>query len=615
MIGKNFFIFSILILVVSITPVTAVEISHNYSINHTNNTDSLITSINEDTSKIQSTTDEINNNKNIIEDDLNYIQSNWYKFWKYGTIIDKLNDITDKSKELSNKASELNQTASRMQDTSKQLEENLNENETHENPNDRKDAEHIISTLNQRLSTVISISNITNLTEGDIIQYKSQNKYYHYLKYVKTENNSVILEGSKNKLITVSNEEFKNGSTYKLNMDTPYNNSQIINEAYKIQHDELTDKIVKKNSEKSPYTSLTIAGIAITGCGAVLFTTGAIIIVIFTVATCFTAGAAVEGIMAGIKIGFLGIVIGGIGAGLLSSGLYIWHCLNEELNDLNYNLNDLELYNDGTNHAPVAQDLNLTTNGTSLNGTFNATDIDGDKLNFTVINQPQHGTLVLESDGNFTYTANNDSNGTDYFTYVANDGQLSSNNATVTLNTHIPPVANNMNITTRPGKNINSIFNVTDLYASKLNYTILSNPEHGTLNYTSNGSFIYLPYSNYTGNDNFTYIVNDGFFNSKLGVVNIVVTPNNPPIANNMTVTTKKGKGVSTLFNIRDIDGDKLTIMIVTPPTHGTVKLTNDKFVYTPSPNFVGKDFFTYLCNDGFSNSVTAKVIIDVRKG
>lgn len=618
MIGKNFLIVSILILVLSITPISAVEISENNGTDSSNSsevTDSLISAINSDEKELQSSVDKLNISNNVIDNDLSYIKSNWWKFWKWGNILDKINDINSETQKIASTASELNVTASRMQINSEQLEKNSKQDALNQNPNDLKDANQMISKLNKRLNIVINTTNSNNLTEGDIVQYKSQNKYYHYLKYIKTENNNVILEGSKKKVITVSQDEFNNGTSLKLITNTSYNNSKIINEAYKIQNAEVRKQIDDTRSKQTSYKGLAISGTVIGGIGTIILIIGFTVMALAFALIGFTISTSAAGMISGAKICGTGFVILGLGGLLLIIGLSLLCEEDKKLKKLNDMLTNLEFYDDGLNHAPIAENINLTTNGTSLNGTLNATDMDDDKLNFTIINQPVHGTLKLEAGGNFSYTANNDSNGTDSFTYIANDGKLNSNNATVTLNTHIPPIANNMNLTTKVGKNTSSTFNVTDLYGSKLNYTIISNPEHGTLNYTPDGNFIYLPYLNYTGNDSFTYNVNDGFFNSNIAVTNITVYPGNPPLANNMTVITKNGKSVNKAFNITDVDIDKLTITIIRQPLHGNVNLTEDgKFIYTPNLNFVGTDFFTYLGNDGFFNSNTATVFIKVNR-
>jgi hypothetical protein len=72
----------------------------------------------------------------------------------------------------------------------------------------------------------------------------------------------------------------------------------------------------------------------------------------------------------------------------------------------------------------------------SVNLLTNDTDVDAPPPPLTAVDdtQPSHGTVVVNSDGTFTYTANAGYLGADSFTYHAsNGGALPSNSATVTL--------------------------------------------------------------------------------------------------------------------------------------------------------------------------------------
>ena len=53
--------------------------------------------------------------------------------------------------------------------------------------------------------------------------------------------------------------------------------------------------------------------------------------------------------------------------------------------------------------------------------------MDGNPLTAAVVTRPTHGTLALNADGSFTYTPALNYNGTDSFTYKANDGTVDSN--------------------------------------------------------------------------------------------------------------------------------------------------------------------------------------------
>src|SRR5205823_3900246 len=69
----------------------------------------------------------------------------------------------------------------------------------------------------------------------------------------------------------------------------------------------------------------------------------------------------------------------------------------------------------------------------------NDRDVDGDALAAVLVSGPNHasadtgGLFTLHSDGSFTYRGDTNYNGTDSFTYKANDGHLNSNVATVTI--------------------------------------------------------------------------------------------------------------------------------------------------------------------------------------
>jgi hypothetical protein len=85
------------------------------------------------------------------------------------------------------------------------------------------------------------------------------------------------------------------------------------------------------------------------------------------------------------------------------------------------------------NVAPVANNQNVeTAQDTATPLTLTATDANGSALTYSVVTQPAHGTLSGTAP-NLTYTPALDYNGGDSLTFKANDGQLDSNVATVTI--------------------------------------------------------------------------------------------------------------------------------------------------------------------------------------
>jgi len=63
----------------------------------------------------------------------------------------------------------------------------------------------------------------------------------------------------------------------------------------------------------------------------------------------------------------------------------------------------------------------------------NDSDPDGDSLTAILAGQPKQGTVSLQADGSFTYTANKKAKGTDSFTYLAQDVDGLSDLETVTI--------------------------------------------------------------------------------------------------------------------------------------------------------------------------------------
>ena len=61
-----------------------------------------------------------------------------------------------------------------------------------------------------------------------------------------------------------------------------------------------------------------------------------------------------------------------------------------------------------------------------------------------------------------------------------------------------------------------------------------------------------------------------------------------------------------------DVDGDILTIVSLTQPTHGILSTNGTMVFYSPSLNYFGSDSFTYTVSDGNGGSDTAMVALTV---
>jgi len=177
-----------------------------------------------------------------------------------------------------------------------------------------------------------------------------------------------------------------------------------------------------------------------------------------------------------------------------------------------------------TNSAPVAQSQSVSFDqDTPQEITLTATDADNDSLTYTITNYPTHGTLSGTVPG-LIYTPDVGYSGSDYFSFQANDGQATSNTATVaiTINSvaseNNPPVA--IGRWKRTSKNTSKTFTLTatDEDNDPLTFIIVSPPEHGTLSGTL-PEVTYTPDYNYRGKDPFYFKVNDGTDDSNVAKV------------------------------------------------------------------------------------------------
>src|SRR5207248_1339691 len=137
----------------------------------------------------------------------------------------------------------------------------------------------------------------------------------------------------------------------------------------------------------------------------------------------------------------------------------------------------------------------------------NDTDVENDPLTAILVTGPSHGLLTLHPDGSFTYAPNRDFNGTDSFTYKANDGQLDSNVVTVTITVDAvndAPVAigdewalSEDTPLSIPADGI--LGNDSDVDGDPLQAVLVQGPQRGTLTLSSDGSFTYVPEANFHG--------------------------------------------------------------------------------------------------------------------
>ncbi|MGH8274400.1 MAG: Ig-like domain-containing protein [Gammaproteobacteria bacterium] len=180
------------------------------------------------------------------------------------------------------------------------------------------------------------------------------------------------------------------------------------------------------------------------------------------------------------------------------------------------------------NHTPVASAGSITTAvNAATSGQLEATNPGGDTLVFSIVTQPQHGTVTINDAGTgaFTYTPNSDYSGSDSFTFMASDGAINSNVATVSVTVYSPPVASDGSLSTKPNKAASGTLVATDPEGNPLTFSIVTQPSHGTVTIddASTGAYTYTPEKGFKGNDSFTFKANDGIADSNVATVKVLV--------------------------------------------------------------------------------------------
>jgi VCBS repeat-containing protein len=237
----------------------------------------------------------------------------------------------------------------------------------------------------------------------------------------------------------------------------------------------------------------------------------------------------------------------------------------------NSNVATVTITVNAVNDLPTAVDDSYTTDeDTPLNvaapGVLgNDSDPENDPLTAVLVGDVSSGSLGLNADGSFSYTPNANFNGSDSFTYMANDGADDSNVATVTITinpVNDTPVAVDDTDTTAQDTSVTTavITNDSDVDGNidPTSITVgdgingLMEPGNGTVTVDPfSGEITYTPIPGFTGTNSYEYeVCDDGTplpAQCDVGLVTISVTgapisvtsiqPNTLPAGSTINVT------------------------------------------------------------------------------
>ncbi|NEO94563.1 MAG: tandem-95 repeat protein [Moorea sp. SIO3G5] len=184
------------------------------------------------------------------------------------------------------------------------------------------------------------------------------------------------------------------------------------------------------------------------------------------------------------------------------------------------------------NDSPFpVDDTATTTEDTAVNINVLENDSDPEQdSSLTIVSEPRDGTAVVNDNGTpddvtddfITYTPNPGYNGSDSFAYRLNDGVTFPGTAVVNLEvTSVNEIPEALDDTATTSEDttvtIDVLENDSDRDGDPLTLAIISNPSHGTAFVIDNDTpsdptddvITYTPNLNYTGSDQFTYLISD----------------------------------------------------------------------------------------------------------
>ena len=302
--------------------------------------------------------------------------------------------------------------------------------------------------------------------------------------------------------------------------------------------------------------------------------------------------------------------------------------------------------NPGSNDSPVGSDdaANTTVNTTltsSASVLANDTDPEGDNLAVTAgtFSTSQSGSIVLQSNGNYSYTPASNFTGFDTYTYTLSDGSL-TDTATITFTVTgsgqsvLVSVSQDSSDTSSP-YSANLTWTRTGSYGKHTHKTEVFLSSNGGSSYSSEsgewGGQDTRGYHEDSGTGVVTLTPSDisllslaaGSYQLYVKIYEkdnrpvqatsnvysfTIVNPNgnNAPVAVNDTASTNEDTALTSsadlVANDTDADGDSLSVTAGTFPTSqsGSLVLAADgSYTYTPAANFSGTDTVDYTLNDG----------------
>ncbi|MDP6599538.1 MAG: Ig-like domain-containing protein, partial [Candidatus Poribacteria bacterium] len=246
-----------------------------------------------------------------------------------------------------------------------------------------------------------------------------------------------------------------------------------------------------------------------------------------------------------------------------------------------------------------------------------ASDSDGDALTYAITNSNTDLVTATIEGNKLTLGLQSDQNGSGSFTVTVKDQNGGSDSQTFSLTVSAvndAPLATAASLETAEDQALEITLAATDVDSEDLTYSLVDTSSNGQLSTIADGKLTYTPVANYHGTDSFTFQAKDAELSSETATIDITITSvNDLPVAAGQSGEQRVEFTTLTAeitLSGEDVDGDRLSYVIVDSPQHGQLSGEAPSLTYTPGNSFTGADQFTFKVNDGTVDSEVATVDI-----
>ncbi len=264
------------------------------------------------------------------------------------------------------------------------------------------------------------------------------------------------------------------------------------------------------------------------------------------------------------------------------------------------------------NQSEASVTTDEDTEGTT---TLTATDTDGDVLSWSVSSAASNG-LATVTGGNVTYTPNENFNGSDSFTVLLSDGELSDTiEVSVTVNelNDAPVIDQGATtiLTTDEDEEQTLVLSASDVENDSLNWSVSSAAANGFASVVD-GTVTYQPAPDFNGTDAFVVMVSDGTDSATIAVSVTVNAVNDlPEITSSAITTATEGVEYSYAVLASDVEDDTLTFSLNTAPAGMSIS-SSGVITWTPADGISIANVIVAVSDGSDSGSVTQSFTIAV---